>query len=63
MLVDTDTPASVVTALKEVLDPWFEARPTELRPDPTVNFQLHCCLAQQLVCAAWFNLLSSWGAA
>ena len=40
MLVDTETPASVVTTLKEVLDPWFEARPTELKPDPTVSRQL-----------------------
>lgn len=38
VLVDTDTPGEVCTALKEILDPWFEARSTELRPDPTVAF-------------------------
>lgn len=38
VLVDTNTPASVATSLKAVLDPWFEARATELKPDPTVLF-------------------------
>lgn len=38
VLVDTDTPGEVCTVLKEILDPWFEARSTELRPDPTVAF-------------------------